>query len=191
MCIRDRYGRRRGIGLTGKRKVRVDVVDDLSEDTSPVDAVDRAEAVSAVDLGIGEESFDNILARSATVITVHQAGLSHLAVIKGAFDSEIVHIFVQHGGHLCLLDRADLALGMHDEDTDILLPAQAIDGGRSSVTTGCANDGQVFPVGAVLALVPAHEKVLKQVTEKLQRHVLERKSRTMKQLQQVQVLALV
>lgn len=50
-----------GRGLLGKVKVRVEVVDDLSEDSGPVDRVDGAEAVGAVEFGVGEEGFDDVL----------------------------------------------------------------------------------------------------------------------------------
>jgi hypothetical protein len=39
-----------------------------------------------------------------------------------------VHIGVHDGGHLRFLDGADLAVREHDEDGNILLSAQAVDG---------------------------------------------------------------
>ena len=42
----------------------MEVVCDLSKDTCPVDAVDSGEAVSAVDLGVGEECLDDVLRKS-------------------------------------------------------------------------------------------------------------------------------
>lgn len=42
-------------------EVRVEVVCDLGKDTGPVDGVDRSEAVGRVDLGISEESLDEVL----------------------------------------------------------------------------------------------------------------------------------
>jgi hypothetical protein len=53
---------------------------------------------------------------------------AYLAVIKCAVDSQVVHIGVHDGGHLRLLDGADLAVREHDEDGHILLSAQAVDG---------------------------------------------------------------
>jgi hypothetical protein len=53
---------------------------------------------------------------------------AYLAVIKCAVDSQVVHIGVHNGGHLRLLDGADLAVREHDEDGYILLSAQAVDG---------------------------------------------------------------
>lgn len=43
----------------------MEVVRDLSKDTSPVDAVDGGEAVSAVDLGVGEQCLDDVLRKLA------------------------------------------------------------------------------------------------------------------------------
>lgn len=67
-----------------------------------------------------------------------------------------MHVGVQHGGHLELLDGADAALGVQHEDRDILLPAQAVDGGRARVAARRADHGEVIPVPPGLALVPAH-----------------------------------
>ena len=42
----------------------MEVVCDLSKDTCPVDAVDSGEAVSAVDLRVGEKCLDDVLRKS-------------------------------------------------------------------------------------------------------------------------------
>lgn len=103
-----------------------------------------------------------------------------------------MYVGIQHGGHLRLLDRADLALRVHDENADILLAAQTVDGRRASVTTGGANHGQVFPIIALsLALVAANEEVLEQIPQKLQSNILEGESRAVEQLEKVEVLLLV
>lgn len=62
-----------------------------------------------------------------------------------------MNILIKDCGHLQLLDGAYPALGEHDEDGNVLLSSQAIDGSRSSVTTCCANDGEVMPVCQGLA----------------------------------------
>lgn len=49
----------------------------------------------------------------------------------------------------------------------------------------------MFPIAARLALVLAHEKVLEQVAQELQRNILEGECRSVKKLQQVDVLLLV
>ena len=112
---------------------------------------------------------------------------THLAVVKVASHGEVVDVGVQHRGHLELLDRAYAALGMEHKNRDILLPPEAVNSGRAGVATCRAHDGEVVPVAASLALVPAHQEVLEQVTEELQCHVLEGKSRPVEELQQVYV----
>jgi hypothetical protein len=102
-----------------------------------------------------------------------------------------VYVGVEDRGHLCLLYRADLAVGEHDEDRHILLSAQTVDGSRASVTTCCANDGQVLPVATCLVLVPADEEVFEEIAEELKGNVLEGECRAVEQLEQVDVPLLV
>lgn len=127
--------------------------------------------MSLIDIRIGEQSLDDIL-----------------AVVEGTLNSEVVHIGIKHTRHLGLLDRADLALGEKNEHGDILLAAQAIDSSRTSITGGSANNGQVVTVLASLALVLAHEEVFEEVTQTLEGDVLESESRAVDELEQVQVV---
>lgn len=71
-----------------------------------------------------------------------------MAVVESTGDGKIVDVLVQDGRHLRFLDGADAALGVEDEDGDILLAAQAVDGSRSGVTTGSADNSQVMSVCA-------------------------------------------
>jgi hypothetical protein len=114
--------------------------------------------------------------------------LIYLAVVKVARHGKVVHVGVQHGGHLELLDGAHATLGVEHEDGDILLPAQAVDGGRARVTTRRAHHRKVIPVPPRLPLVPAHQEVLEQVAEELQGHVLEGEGGPVEQLEQVDVV---
>lgn len=127
--------------------------------------------MSLIDIRIGKQSLDNIL-----------------AVVKGSLDSEIVHIGIKHTSHLRLLNRANLALGEKDEHRDILLATETIDSGRTSITGGCADDGQVVTVLASLSLVLAHKEVFEEVTQTLEGDVLESERWAVEELQQVQVL---
>lgn len=102
-----------------------------------------------------------------------------------------MHVGVQHRGHLGLLDGADLALRVHDEDRHILLAAQTIDGSRARVAARGANDGQVLLVALGLALIPPHEEVFEQVAQELQGDVLEGEGRAVEQFKQVDVALLV
>lgn len=92
---------------------------------------------------------------------------AYLAVVEGAVYGEVVHVGVHDGRHLRFLYRADFAVWVHDEHGDILLASQAVDGCRPSVAARGTDHGQVFPLAARLALVPAHEEVLEQVAEEL------------------------
>jgi hypothetical protein len=49
--------------MSRKMKVGVEIVDDLGEDTGPVDRVDSAETMRAVELDVGEERLDGVLPR--------------------------------------------------------------------------------------------------------------------------------
>lgn len=76
-------------------------------------------------------------------------------------------IGIHDGGHLCFLDGTDFAVGVHDEDGDILLSSQSVDGSRASVSAGCADDRQVFPIPPALAFIPADEEVFEEVAQEL------------------------
>lgn len=104
-----------------------------------------------------------------------------------------MNVGIKHRGHLSLLDGANLALRVHNEHADVLLASQTVNSRRTSVTTGRADNSQVFPFLArlILALVPANEEVLEQVTQELKSNILESESRAVEQLQQVEVLFLV
>lgn len=98
---------------------------------------------------------------------------------------------IENGGHLGLLDRADSALWMQDEDRDILLAAQTVDGSRSSISTRSSDNSKMMPILAGLALVPPHQEVLEQVAKQLQGDILECERGAVEQFQQIQVLLLV
>jgi hypothetical protein len=89
----------------------VEVVGHLGEDTAPVDAVDSGDVVSGVEVLVGEEGLDDVL-----------------AVIEGSLHGQVVHVRVEDGGHLLLLDGRHLSVGEKDEDTGVLLIAEAVNG---------------------------------------------------------------
>lgn len=99
-------------GLFGELEVSGEVVDDLSEDTGPVDRVDSTETVSSVELGIGEEGLDDAL----TSVKVR--------ILNG----DAVNVGVGDGGHLSLLDRGHSAVGVEDENGDGRLGSETVDG---------------------------------------------------------------
>ena len=149
--------------LLAQGKVRRKVVRDLRENAGPVDTVDRTEVVLVVKGLVGKQRLDNVL-----------------AIVKRAVDSEIVHIVVQNGRHLRLLDRRDTAAWVQDEDVDMRLGPQAGYGRAARIATrGAEHSERVRALGLVATL----EYVLEQVAEQLQRHVLESKRRAVPQLQ--------
>lgn len=117
--------------------------------------------------------------------------LAYLAVVKGPVYGQVVHVRVQDGCHLRFLNGADLAMRVHDEHRHVLLPAQAVYSCRPRVSARSTDDGQVLPIPADLALVPAHEEVLEQVPQELQCDILERECWAVEELQQMYVLLLV
>lgn len=170
----------------------MEVVGHLRKDTCPVNAVDGCESVSTVDLRIGEKSLDDVL-RELALSSNRSFRSTNLAVVEGSLNGDVVHVGIKDGSHLSLLNGADLALGVHNENADILLTAQTVDSCRASVTTGCADHGQVFSILArlILALVPANQEVLEKVAQELQSNILESESWAVEQLKQVEVLLLV
>lgn len=58
---------------------------------------------------------------------------TYLAVVKGSLNGQVVDVGILASRHLRLLDGADAALGVQDEDGDILLSLQAVDGSRSGL----------------------------------------------------------
>ena len=118
---------------------------------------------------------------------------AYLAIVESAFNGDVVYIGIQNCCHLSLLDWADFALGVHDEDADILLATETVNGRRASVTAGRANNSQVFPLLArlILALVSTDEEVLEEVAQELQGNILESKGRAVEKLQKMEVLLLV
>ena len=88
-----------------------------------------------------------------------------LAVVEGPADGEIEDVGVGHRGHLQFLDRGDLAVGVEDEDVDVLLAPHPVDGGAAGVARGGAEDVHV--------LAPLAQQVLEEVAEKLQGDILE------------------
>lgn len=148
-----------------------EILTDLSENTGPIDRVDGTNIVGLVDIRIGEYGLDDVL-----------------AVIKGAFDSEVVDIRIEYACHLRLLNGANLALGEENEDRHILLASQTIDGRRASITGCCAHNGQVVTVLASLSLIFAHEEIFKKVTQALERNVFESKGWSVEEFKEVEVV---
>ncbi len=136
------------------------VIDDLAQHPGPVDGVDGAQ-------GMG------VLERQVVEQRLHQ----ELAVVKAAFHGQVEDIVVEHRSHLPLLQGADAAFGVHDENPDARLSADAGDGGGTGVAAGGGQDVQ--------AAVPFLQDFLEQAAEKLQGDVLEGQRGAVEQLQHV------
>ena len=65
---------------------------------------------------------------------------TYLTVVERARYRDVVHVLVQDGGHLGLLNRAHTTLGVQDEDGDIFFPTQAVYGGGACVAACCTDD---------------------------------------------------
>ncbi len=98
-----------------------------------------------------------------------------LTVVEGAANGNVVHVRVQHRGHLPLLDRRDAALGMENEDVDARLAPYPRDGGRARVPRGRPENVQPAAV--------ALQQVLEHVAQKLQGDILEGRRRTVEELE--------
>lgn len=115
----------------------------------------------------------------------------YLTVIKRSMYGQVVYIWIQDRSHLRLLNRADLAFGMEDEDADILLPPQAIDSRRSRISTGGTNHSEVMPPSFRAVPISSQQKVFKKISKKLQSNIFERECGAMEELQKMKVQALV
>lgn len=63
----DLVAKLEGFGGLGEGEVGVEVVDDLGEDTGPVDGVDGTKVMRRVDVGISEQGLDDVLKRLVLV----------------------------------------------------------------------------------------------------------------------------
>mmetsp|Transcript_6754 Transcript_6754/g.28334 ORF Transcript_6754/g.28334 Transcript_6754/m.28334 type:complete len:477 (-) Transcript_6754:1036-2466(-) len=148
----------RGLEVAGE------VVDDLGQQTRPVDRVDRADAVLALEGQVVGHRLDDVL-----------------AIVKHALDGEVVDVGVLQAEHLRLLEGTHAAVGAEHEDLDTLLAAHGVLGRAAGVARRGAQDVQ--------RLTTAAEFVLEQRAQQLHRHVLEGQGRAIGQALQRDVLA--
>ena len=131
-----------------EREVRLDVVHALRQHARPVDGVDRADVVAALVGGVGIDGFYQIL-----------------AVVKDAFDGDVVDVRVLQAVHLRLLEGTHAAMRREHEDVDARLAAHRVFGGGAGVAAGRAEDVQ--------PLVAGFKDVFHRVAEELHGDVLE------------------
>ena len=139
-----------------------EVVHDLAEDARPVDGIDRAQRVRVLERQVAEQGLHD-----------------ELAVVEAALDRQVEHVGVEDGRHLALLQVADAAVRMHDEDVDALLAAHAADGGGARVAAGGRED--------VEAAVAFFEDFLEQAAEELEGDVLEGQGGTVEELEDMEM----
>ena len=106
---------RSGVEITGE------VVHDLGDDTAPVDGVDCADMVFGFEFGIVLYGFDDVL-----------------AVVKHAFNGDVVDVGILQAEHLRALECAHFAFRRQHEDVDTFFTAQGIFGGRAGIAAGGA-----------------------------------------------------
>ena len=99
-----------------------------------------------------------------------------LAIVKGAFDRECMHIGRARRRHHSPLHVGDAPLREQHDQVDIVEAGKGIDRGAAGVARGCDHDG-----GALRAFC---QHVIHQPRDQLHRHVLERERRAVEQLQQ-------
>ena len=139
-------GRCRGLKVTGK------VVNHLGQQTGPIDGIDGADLVAALELKIVRNRFNNVL-----------------AIVKNAFNGDVVNVFVHQAEHLGLLKRAHATIWRSHENSHAFFAPHGVLSRASGVAAGGAQDVEHF--------VSASQLVLEQVAQQLHRHVFERQCR--------------
>ena len=135
--------------LRGRLEIACEVVHHLRQQTRPIDRIHRANAVLALKSQVIRHGFDNVL-----------------AVVKHAFNGQVVDIFVLQAEHLGLLEWAHPAVGRGHEHPHAFFSTHRVFGGTAGVTRRGTQDVQ--------RLAPAGQLVLKQVAQQLHGHVFER-----------------
>ena len=101
-------------------EVRIEVINNLSENPGQIDRVYSAEVQAAVCISIAEQSLDDVLIIHFSQLTrseVLACGLhvAYLTIVKGSFEGQIVDILLGNRNHLSSLDGADAPIGMQNE----------------------------------------------------------------------------
>lgn len=97
-----------------------------------------------------------------------------------------MHIYIRHGRHLGLLDRAHTSLGMEYEYGDIRFSPQSINSCAPGIATGRTYDGQLLSLFTRrLCFVATLEEVREKVAKELERDVLEGICRAMEELEDI------
>ena len=112
---------------TCRLEITREVINNLSQQTRPVDAVDRADFVFFLKFEVVRHRFDHVL-----------------TVVKHAFNGNVMDVLVHQAEHLRLLKGAHAALRAGHEDANTLFATHGIFRCTASVATGRAKDIQRF-----------------------------------------------
>src|SRR5690606_13824460 len=151
---RERYRTMRAAEREGSAKV----VNTLGHDARPIDGIVRNE------LAIGWQK--TLCAETSLHL--------RLAIVKIAFDRDVVNFFAEYRRHLTTLYVGDATIRMQNKYIDILAALAALDRRRAGIARGRAHNHD-------FALI-AFQHVVEQPTEHLQRKILERQRRPLMQL---------
>ena len=161
--IAGRHRERHRPARRAERQPGGDVIDDLRGDAGEVDRVHRRQAEVAAQRGVGEQRLHQIL-----------------AIVESALDRDRMRVRRVERGHLPALHLGDAAVRIEEEDVDRGAVAAGFERRRAGIARGRADDRH--------PLAAPRQRRIEQMTEQLQRQILERQRRPVKQLQQPQPL---
>src|ERR1700761_3609717 len=90
-----------------------------------------------------------------------------LTIIKITTDRKTMNIWICNRSHLSFLNRTDFASWKENKNRYILFSSKTINGSRTSITTCCSNNCQMFSFMSFFSFVSSYKKVLKQVSQEL------------------------
>ena len=149
------------VGL-GHLKISREVINHLGQQTRPVDGIDRADFVAALEIQVVRDRFDHVL-----------------AIVKHAFHGDVENIRVLQAEHLCLLEFAHAPVRAGHEHANAFFAAHRIFGGAAGVARGGAQDVQLCRA--------AVQFIFKQVAQQLHGHVFESQRGAVGQFQNKEV----
>ena len=135
------------VGL-GHLKISSEVINHLGQQTRPIDGVDRADFVAALEIQVVRNGFDHVL-----------------AIVKHAFHGDVENIRILQAEHLCLLELAHAAMWAGHEHANTFFAAHRIFSGAAGVARGGAQNIQLCRA--------AVQFIFKQVAQQLHGHVFE------------------
>ena len=161
--IARRHGERDAPVRCSQGDRRGKIIHHLGGDPRPVDGIDPRQV--------------QFVAKASMV----EHALHHrLAIVEGALDCERVDIRGGHGGHLPPLHVRYAAMGVKDEDIDLIEALEGFHRGAAGIARGCADDR------GPRAARP--QDIIHQPSEQLHRHVLERQRRAVKKFEDEEIV---